>query len=141
MHSVTCDTKIEIMRASQFRMSHKRSFDGHIQSLIQSIYPFLRFLATHIIYNSRCVVLLLKNVVALLRFRKRERQNHQKVSCLLPFFFSLNFLFTAGDWSWMSPCPSPDLQFEHIVFSTLLLEHLSALDLKCSFSLYLSSSA
>ena len=138
MHSVTCETKIEIMRASQFRMSHKRSFDGHIQSLIQSIYPFLRFLATHIIYNSRCVVLLLKNVVALIQFRK---ERDQKVSCLLPFLFSLNFLFTAGDWSWMSPCPSPDLQFEHIVFSTLLLEHLSALDLKCSFSLYLSFSA
>ena len=94
MHSVTCETKIEIMRASQFRMSHKRSFDGHIQSLIQSIYPFLRFLATHIIYNSRCVVLLLKNVVALIQFRK---ERDQKVSCLLPFFFSLNFLFTAGD--------------------------------------------
>lgn len=139
MHSVTCETKIEIMRASQFIMSHKRSFDGHIQSLIQSIYPFLRFLATHIIHNSQVVLCCCSKLLSLLCNLEKERD--QKVSCLLPFFFSLNFLFTAGDWSWMSPCPSPDLQFEHIVFSTLLLEHLSALDLKCSFSLYLSFSA
>ena len=91
MHSVTCETKIEIMRASQFIMSHKRSFDGHIQSLIQSIYPFLRFLATHIIYK------ILFSVAAQKCCRSNtiqaERQNHHQSILpssfpLLPTFYS-----------------------------------------------------
>ena len=95
MHSVTCEAKIEIMRASQFIMSHKRSFDGHIQSLIQSIYPFLRFLATHIIHNSQVVLCCCSKMLSLLyNLEKRETKKY------LAFFLSSSpstFLFTAGD--------------------------------------------
>ena len=108
-------------------------------TVIQAVYTrFSVFLATHIIHKIRCCCCSKMLSLSYIQFRERDQE------CILLLLFlssSPNFLFTAGDWSWMSPCPSPDLQFEHIVFSTLLLEHLSALDLKCSFSLYLSFSS
>ena len=85
MDSVTCDTKIEIMRASQFRMSHKRSFDGHLQP-----FPDNTRFSVFWRHTSSLEFVAAQNVVALMQFR--ERQNLQSILpssfLLLPTFYS-----------------------------------------------------
>ena len=121
MHSVTCETKIEIMRASQFRMSHKRSFDGHIQ-------PFpanTRFSVFWRHTSSTIVVVLCCCSKMLSLFYDLEKERDRITKKYLAFFLSSSPSTFYSQLEIEVECPLVRLQIYNLNILCLVLCYLN----------------